>query len=404
MQFRGGEIEKFIYIRMHAVAAFVKLGMLFYIIGLVGYLDEKVKDKGFARTRTLPEEKKVSAVEDNAQAREEEEEKEIARAFWENLRRGVIGFFFMLLVIKEGLWLWFDGHIHITLFGGGKENYSILMLLFWGVLTSCLVYLRGDRRKAVGTLVYGGLLSVVYIYIKAYFLTPYDKAGIILKKSWVVISYMMDIEEVKKYMLTIVVPKIHLLLTTNVEFKRLPVEEIFEKFESRVSYEGLTTQSMCDDRGLEVLNEVLREYTKKELKVSGFLSDFFNGLGSMMYNHPIITIVILVSSLILMRKSWTGEEGGLSESTNIFNSNLFTTVKWLVNNTESLSTSVDRLEESLVMYKEILVEIQKNAGTLRSLVEETIETAVVLEKVTGINSEEIGKLKGMLTKLLENKK
>jgi hypothetical protein len=105
MKFRGGEIERFIYIRMHAVAAFVKLGMLFYIIGLVGYLDEKVKDKKrvFARTRKLPEEKKVSAVEDNAQAREEEEEKEIARAIWGNIRRGVIGFFFYVISDKRGV-------------------------------------------------------------------------------------------------------------------------------------------------------------------------------------------------------------------------------------------------------------------------------------------------------------
>jgi hypothetical protein len=342
-------------------------------------------------TKNIHDSEDLGKIKDDPsllKAREEAEEIEMARIVWVNLRKGLIGFFFLLLVVKEGIEIYFDEHIHIVLLGGGKENYGLLILLLWGLMTLFLVLLKGDRKKAMGTLVYGGVLSVVYIYVKGCFLSPYDNTGIIFKKAWIVISYIMDGDEVKKYMVNTVIPKMQVLLTTNVDYKTLPIEEIFDKFKNRLTYDGLTTKNMCENRGVEVLNDVLSEYTKKEVKVTGFFSDFFGGVGSFMYNHPIIMGVIGATLCVLYLGSGRVNYGDALNSFKTFSDNAYNFLGELMRRVRGVENKIEEQAVVIVKLNEIVLAQREQLMIVYGIVKECLAKLDTLEFFTGLSVEE----------------
>jgi hypothetical protein len=363
----------------------------------------KKRKKGVAYTENIHVSEERGKIMDDPRLLEERAQEKEGKRILHGIKSWIIATCFFMLFLTQGLGMYWDSHYNIMIFGGDKTVYMVFIGLLWAIPALALIMVKGVRGQVIGTAVYGSVMWLLVVFVKGLFGIGYNLDGIVTRKAWITITYIMDHGEVKEYTEREVFPNILTYLRENAKVKDLDIWGIMDEVKEKVNYEGITTMRGCIQMVDNVISKILPTYEPKpgSRGFFGTISDVFTGAGTVIYNHPIMSLLFVGLSLVLMAKWPQGDNGAINALLTYTDK-----VKTLSTNISTEVTNISKVVDTLQKDVEDLNKGMEFARKRNDLSEERLETLeeklAFLAEVTGLNAEAVKELRTQIGDLLKN--
>jgi hypothetical protein len=273
----------------------------------------------------------------------------------------------------------------------------------WAIPAIILIKITGVRAQIIGTAIYGGVMWGVYVFVKGLFGVTYNMEGIVTSKWWITIKYVMDVVEAKEYTERAVFPGVLQYLRDDPKMKDVDIWSIMDELKEKVHYEGITTMRGCVEMVDDVILKIIPSYCTKTSGVFGGIIDFMKGAGSVVYNHPVMFIMVVGLSAIIAGKMFRGDDKTLRS--------LFRYTDSVNNLSTAISVEVEELKKDVEMLKRDAEGARKaldlgmsRADWAEDHLKKLEKYAREVEEITGVNTEEIAAISKQIKDLLKNVK